>query len=174
MFNDNYPERKRNRLKNYNYSRNGWYFITICTKNRTKFFGKIVGTGHDRSMILNKCGEIVKQCWLEIPNHFRNVLLDEYIIMPNHVHGIVIIRNNHSTPQYQKLPVIVGSFKSATSKYIRQFKNYNNFSWQKSFHDHIIRDEKALFNIRKYIINNSLKWHMEDDDPKINHQKSYN
>jgi len=81
--------RKRNRLKNYDYSNDGHYFVTICTKNRENFFGKI----KDQKMFLNEIGKIAKICWLEIPKHFPNVILDEFVIMPNHIHGIIIIDN---------------------------------------------------------------------------------
>lgn len=88
------PEKFRNkyrtdtiRLKNYDYSSNGYYFITICTKNRVHYFGKII----DQKMELSEIGKIAHKCWLEIPNHFPFVVLDESIIMPDHIHGIVVI-----------------------------------------------------------------------------------
>ena len=83
-------ERKLNRLKDYDYSQNGYYFVTICTKNREAWFGKI----ESDKMILNMFGEITKNFWVEIPKHFKNVSLDEFIVMPNHIHGIVIIVGN--------------------------------------------------------------------------------
>jgi len=83
-------DRKLNRLKDYDYSQDGFYFVTICTKNREEFFGEI----KDEEMILNEYGEIAKNCWLEIPDHFQNAEFDEFIIMPNHIHGIVIIAND--------------------------------------------------------------------------------
>ncbi len=85
-------QRKPNRLKNFDYSLSGWYFVTICTKNRECLFGEII----DGKMILNKYGKIVDKCFKEIPKHFENVLLDIYQIMPNHVHGIIIIKCNNS------------------------------------------------------------------------------
>jgi putative transposase len=80
---------KSNRLQNYDYSSNWWYFITICTKNKEHYFGKI----QNGKMILNEYGKIIEKYFLEIPQHFINVVLDEYIIMPNHIHGILIINN---------------------------------------------------------------------------------
>ena len=82
--------RKYNRLKNYDYSQNGYYFVTICVKDKIEYFGKI----ENNKMILNEIGKIANQCWLEIPKHFPDVKLDEHIIMPNHLHGIVVIENN--------------------------------------------------------------------------------
>lgn len=85
--------RKSNRLKNFDYSSTGYYFVTICTKNKEEYFGDIV----NNKINLNKYGQIAKQCWLNIPKHFPNVLFDEFLIMPNHIHGIIVIRNtNHS------------------------------------------------------------------------------
>ncbi|MBX3043464.1 MAG: hypothetical protein KIT33_05120 [Candidatus Kapabacteria bacterium] len=81
--------RKRNRLKDFDYSNDGYYFVTICTQNREEFFGKI----KNGKMILNEYGAIVEKCWFDLPNHYKNCLLDEFIIMPNHIHGIVIIEN---------------------------------------------------------------------------------
>jgi len=81
--------RKANRYKDYNYSSPGYYFVTICTKDRLSFFGKI----EDGKMILNEYGEIVKACWLEIPDHFPNIRIDEFLVMPNHFHGIIIIND---------------------------------------------------------------------------------
>ncbi|HSW88051.1 MAG TPA: transposase [Candidatus Saccharimonadales bacterium] len=169
-------ERKRNRLQYYDYSQNGWYFITICTKNREEFFGKI----KNDQMILNEIGEITKQCWIEIPNHFSNVVLDEFVIMPNHVHGIIVIRNVDNIIMGNKdvcslqdglwqtklsgsLSSIVRGFKIGVTKWCHQ-NNVNNFLWQKSFYDHVIKDEKSLYNIRTYIHNNPLKWAMDKNN----------
>jgi len=86
--------RKPNRLKGYNYSKNGKYSVTICTKNRSNYFGNITKniTINDEYICnLNHNGQITKQCWLNIPKHFPNAILDEFIIMPNHIHGIIVI-----------------------------------------------------------------------------------
>ena len=115
------------RLKDWNYSSNGAYYITICTKNRECLFGNII----DEKMMLNNIGEIIKQCWYNLPNHYENCKLDEFVIMPDHVHGIIIIDNDHK------------SF---------------HFQWQRDYFEHIIRNEKELNIKRKYIINNPLEW----------------
>ena len=80
--------RRSIRLKGYDYSQNGAYFITICSRNRECIFGEV----NDRLVELSEYGKIIKKCWLDIPNHYPSVLIDDYIIMPNHIHGIIIIR----------------------------------------------------------------------------------
>ena len=175
--------RKANRKKHYNYSSVGYYFVTICTKDRLSFFGKI----EDGKMNLNEYGEIVKKCWLEIPEHFSKIKIEEFVIMPNHFHGIIIIydfvgnrhacslQNNKSdivhacslqneNRQHQKLPVIIGSFKSAVTKLIHR-KYDNSFQWQKSYYDHIIRDESSLNKIREYIRQNPHNWDTDKNNP---------
>ncbi|MFA5769886.1 MAG: transposase [Patescibacteria group bacterium] len=161
-------QRKPNRLKNFNYSSSGYYFITICTKDRQKYFGNIIND----KMILNQYGNITKQCWNDISKHFKNIELDEFQIMPNHVHGIIIIEYTNQSVgnaymrslqtnhwQYRTkmlLPKIIHEFKSATSRFIR--KHNSSFQWQKSFYDHIIRNEYSLFRIRQYIRDNPINW----------------
>lgn len=168
--------RKLNRLSNFNYSKSGYYFVTVCTKNKIDFFGKI----KNNKIVLSKIGEMANHYWQKIPEHFSDVKLDEYIMMPNHVHGIIIIEsvgNRHACSlqrrQSQKIPTIIGSFKSAVSKCVNENFNYNNFNWQKSYYDHIIRNNESLNKIRKYIIYNPIKW-LEDKNDVENFKKINN
>ncbi|MCH7681286.1 transposase [candidate division KSB1 bacterium] len=166
------PHRKSIRLKNYDYSQNGYYFVTICTKNREEYFGQI----NDDEMILSQYGKIAKQSWLEIPEHFEDIRVDEHVIMPNHIHGIVIIEsddepvgNRHacSLPeerQYQKLPIVIGSYKSSVTRKSNQIHDKFHFKWQKSYYDHIIRNDKSLDRIRHYIHYNALKWEYDQEN----------
>ncbi len=161
-------ERKVNRLKDYDYSQDGYYFVTICTRNREEWFGEI----QSGKMILNGCGEITKNLWVEIPKHFKNVGLDEFIIMPNHIHGILIIVGNAYMRSLQNrtkmlLSRIIQQYKSSVTREINSLQNDFCFKWHKSFYDHIIRNEKTLNNIREYIVNNPLKWE-SDIENKIN------
>jgi REP element-mobilizing transposase RayT len=157
-------ERKRNRLKDYNYSQDGYYFVTICTKDRREFFGGVA----EGKMSLNKHGEIVNQCWYELPKHYLNCSLDSFVIMPNHVHGIIVINNENIVgnglkpfPTYG-LSEIIRGFKTFSSRTINEMiKGGSKFQWQKSFYDHVIRDEKSLHNLRHYITFNSLKWELD-------------
>jgi REP element-mobilizing transposase RayT len=165
-------QRKPNRLKDYDYSQNGYYFVTICTKDKEEYFGKV----ENGKMILNKIGEIARNLWKEIPNHFNDISLDEYTVMPNHVHGIVIIvRNADLRSLHQKrtkmlLSTAIQQYKSSVTREANSLRMNVKFQWHKSFHDHIIRDEKALNNIREYIANNPLKWE-SDVENKINSGK---
>jgi len=84
-------KRKPNRLRDYDYSQDGYYFVTICTKDRKEFFGRV----KEEKMNLNNYGEIVNQCWYELPKHYLNCSLDSVVIMPNHFHGIIVINNKN-------------------------------------------------------------------------------
>jgi putative transposase len=167
--------KKSIRLKNYDYSQPGGYFVTICTKGRKSCFGQIV----DEKINLSSVGEIVKGCWLGIPEHLKNVKLDEWVIMPNHIHGIIVIidsvgtdynlslrknRFQHITPK--SLSYIIATFKSAVSRQINRIGAGNDFAWQSRFYEHIIRNENELHRIREYIQNNPLKWELDRENPQ--------
>ena len=159
------PTRKPIRLAGYDYSWNGLYFVTICCKDRVCYFGNIIS----QTMFLNELGKIAEDCWNEIPKHFPCVLLHAYIIMPNHVHGIIEIQKDKRVedlfctkrefgkPQKATLSTIVSQYKSAVSKTL--YRNNLSFSWQARFHDHIIRTEKSYNVISEYIKSNPSKWH---------------
>ncbi|MFI3242337.1 MAG: transposase [Alphaproteobacteria bacterium] len=157
--------RKLNRLKRFNYSTNGAYYITICTKDKKKIFGDVitspVGNGLDRSLIkLNQYGKIAESELLNIPKHFKEVVIDKYIIMPNHVHVIIIINKDDKIKErsrpFPTISTIVGLYKSGVSKKI-------GFSlWQRSFYDRVVRDECEYKNIWKYIDENPICW--QDDE----------
>ena len=157
--------RRSIRLQQYDYSQEGYYFVTICTKNHQCYFGKIV----DGGIILNDAGTIVQQCWNDLPNHYGNCILDVFLIMPDHVHGIVIIDNAIGvgaglkpapTNGYLKrhgLFEIIRGFKTFSARKINVSQNLFHFQWQRNYYEHIIRNEKALYKIRQYIRNNPLK-----------------
>jgi len=173
------------RLKHWDYSSVGWYFVTICTYQKYCYFGEIVGG----EMKLSKIGKIVEKYWLEIPKHFKNIKLDEFIVMPNHIHGIIVIeykidkinvetrhgvslqKNENNFNQFSKMvknsiSLIINQFKSSVKRYAN--KNKIPFHWQPRFYDHIIRNEKSLDEIRQYIKNNPLKWENDEENPKNN------
>ena len=154
------------RLKGYDYSQEGLYFVTICCQYRECLFGEIV----NNKMILSDAGNIVNDCWQEIPNHFPNVYLHEYVIMPNHIHVIVEIvvgarsarpnidtETGQANPAPTKMPTlgnIIGYFKYQTTKQI----NLSNKIWQRNYYEHIIRNEQSFQRIVEYIIDNPTKW----------------
>ncbi|MBU0558289.1 MAG: transposase [Bacteroidetes bacterium] len=153
-------------LKYWDYSIPWWYYITVNTKDHKEYFGEIV----DSKMQLSEMGIICEKCWNEIPLNYSNVELDYYVIMPNHVHGIIIINSIVKTghaPSLQTLPNslsnILGSFKSAVTKKVHCLGE-SVFGWQERFYDRIIRNERELFEIRKYIDLNPLKWEIEKHD----------
>ncbi len=175
--------RKLNRLAGYDYSQNGYYFITICTQKHKTFFGKITKD----KVVLNKFGKIAEECLLEIPEHFTNVEIDDYVIMPNHIHVIIIIddgtvcgnknvENAHIVGNNDRcslhrnmelLPKVVSQYKSSVTREIRkQFGNYE-FSWQKSYYDHVIHSDKRLERIRDYIYKNPLNWEKDKYYPDL-------
>jgi putative transposase len=164
------------RLSSWDYRSNAAYFITICTLNREHYFGEITR----RSMQLSEIGKKAKDNWLDIPNHFSFVMLDAFVIMPNHLHGIIVIdkpvaETLHATslqpsespsiknkimadisPKPGSLSTIIRSFKSSVTKWCNQ--NKIQFGWQSRFHDHITRNNNEFRRIQNYIINNPVNW----------------
>ena len=163
------------RLPDWDYSSEGLYFLTICTRNRECILGDVVND----KIKLSKIGEIVEKCWNEIPKHFINVVLDEFVVMPNHVHGIIEITNCRDgvTPSLHKPPLhrptlgqIIGYFKYQTTRIINRIRNTPYVPiWQSRFYEHVIRNEIELNSIREYIINNPLKWELDRNNIK-NHK----
>lgn len=163
------------RLKNYDYSKSGYYFVTICTENRLCIFGDIVvgaTRGSPTHMELNEMGKIIENIWESLPNH-HPVKLDTFQIMPNHVHFIIQIvdsggsRPNDvggSRPAPTTVGTIVGLFKSECTKQIR-IGSPKTHVWQRNYYEHIIRTENDLNKIREYIINNSLMWDRDRNNP---------
>ena len=156
------PKRKPTRLKNYDYSGDGAYFITICTHNRKKLFSNIVGQGLAPAEIqLSKFGEIANTEILALENRYNNIKIDKYVIMPNHIHAIIIInRGAAGASPCPTLSDIICSFKSITTRKCR-FLKPNQRIWQTSFHDHIIRDEKDYLKIFNYIDTNPQRWNKD-------------
>jgi putative transposase len=172
------------RLQNWDYGSDGAYFITVCCKNRTHFFGEC----KDGKMKLSTEGAIVQGFWYEIPKHFPFVILGEFIVMPNHIHGILILDKERYNATTDKITTnnipsndinktfgqnrfqnqgkdtvssIIGSYKSVCTKHIRNAFPTIEFGWQTRFWDNIITDGQSFETISQYIINNPATW--EDD-----------
>ena len=165
--------RKQIRLKNYDYSLNGYYFITVCSYNRKNIFGEyknVVGALLACARIkLSIIGEIIKKQWNDIPKRYDNITLGHYIIMPNHFHGILIINKRAGASAAPTVSQIIRSFKSKTTMEYLEYINQNNLKisgkiWQRSFYDHIIRNERSLNAIREYISNNPVNWERDIDN----------
>jgi len=163
-YNPEIHKRKSTRLKEYDYSQPGYYFVTICNKDRMPWFGEI----ENGKMIKNEIGEIVAYWIKQISNHYQNIEIDYYCIMPNHVHLIIVIheiRRGGVTPPLQmpKLGNIIAYFKYKSTKQINIIRNSPGIPvWQRNYYEHIIRNDKELYESRKYIENNPLNW--RDDE----------
>jgi REP element-mobilizing transposase RayT len=185
---------KSNRLENYNYSDNWWYFITICTKNRQEYFGEI----SNWKMILNEYWKIAELEILNIPIFRENVILDEFIIMPDHIHINLFLNNEISdkkvlfdekkmflpnisiwewkrdennyfskmSPSKNSLWNIIKLFKWHTSRNINKKGKEPYFAWQKNYYDRVIRNNNELNRIIKYISENPLKWENDKNNDR--------
>ncbi len=183
MENEFHKRKLAPRLNDFDYSTDGAYFITTCTQNRENFFGKI----ENEKIVLNNCAKIVREKWLWLSKQYPYLILDEFVVMPNHFHGILIIDSifcndesgdfcrggSRPTPtktqptptkttilaknKIKPLTKLIGAFKTVSSKEIH-LTIRPDFRWQRSFHDHIIRDEDELNRIRDYIRLNPAHW----------------
>lgn len=147
------PQRKSPRLKGYDYSQSGAYFVTICTHNRQHIFGTIT----DQQMHPAAAGEWATSCWVAIPDHYPDVELDAFVIMPNHVHGILVLTGENSRFT-TLLGRVVNAYKGAVTARLRDQGLIEGVIWQFRYHDHIIRDEAGLNHIRTYIEHNPALW----------------
>ena len=173
----NIHHRRSIRLKEYDYSQNGAYFITICVQNKECLFGKIA----NGKMQLNDAGNIIQTIWDEIPEYYDGIETDTFQIMPNHIHGIIIIvgagpcacpiksgQPRGVAPTKLSLFDVVHRFKTMTTKqYIDgvKFKNWQPFDhklWQRNYFEHVIRNEQSLNKIREYILNNPYGWEKDE------------
>lgn len=163
---DSLPKRKTMRLSNYNYSQNGYYFITICTYNHRPLLGHIA----DGKMILNKYTQELDNLLHDIILNKKHIVLDKYVFMPNHIHMILIIENEKSLVNSEKKSGIfefICEYKSKSARiYIDGVKKgllapFEKYIWQRSYYDHVIRDQKSYEEIWEYIDNNPLKWAMD-------------
>jgi putative transposase len=158
------PQRKSLRFSGYDYSCTGAYFITICTLDRQCLFGCIA----DGVMQLSRFGSVVEACWSDLPQHYAHVDLDYFVVMPNHIHGIVCLIDGAAIDERGKarhgLPEIVRAFKTS-SRRINSLRNKNEPVWQRGYYEHIIRNEESLNQIREYIDINPARWHLDRENP---------
>ncbi|TMA83997.1 MAG: hypothetical protein E6J74_35035, partial [Deltaproteobacteria bacterium] len=164
--------RKPNRLSTYNYAQPGAYFITTVVNRRQSTFGEI----KDGTIQLTPYGEIVVKQWHWLHKRYLQIILDEFVAMPNHFHGIINIRvgtgrdlslqsATTDRPKVKTLSELIGAFKTTTSKLIHQ-AGMTSFQWQRSFYERIVRNEDELFRIREYIQTNPLRWDSDVENVK--------
>jgi putative transposase len=185
------------RLQGYDYGQNGAYFITICTKNRVHYFGEIISTPGSEtqhnsgsetqniaSLQATPMGDVANKYWQKIPEHFPFVIVDEFVVMPNHVHGILIINKqaqdapvvetqniaslqemgytNKFGPQSGNISSVIRGYKAAVKTFATT--NKIEFAWQPRFYDRIIRDKDEMKRIRKYIVENPDNWFRDSNN----------
>ena len=172
-YNPDIHHRRSIRLRGYDYSKSGMYFVTICTQGRLRLFGDIV----DGVMTLNDAGRMVRATWDEIPAHYSGIEIDHFTVMPNHIHGIIKLvgagpcacpgdagHPRGGAPTVLSLPDVVHRFKTMTTKKytdgVKQhgWQPYPAKLWQRNYYEHIIRDEEAYLKIAEYIQNNPQRW----------------
>ena len=156
------PKRKHPRLKEYNYSSEGVYFVTICTQNKRQLLSKIVGRGLAPAVKLTDYGEIAEQQLLLLPERFSFIEVDSYVIMPNHIHIIFWFKPEAAgaSPRPTLSDVICG-YKSLTTRECKKIKPIDKL-FQTSFYEHIIREGKDYEVKSQYILENPLKWHYDE------------
>jgi putative transposase len=171
-------KRKSVRLKAYDYSAPGAYFVTICAHQHQNLFGVVA----NNQIVLNELGKIVDTGWQWLSTHFAYVMLDEWVIMPNHVHGIIIIgdvtqpifssspdesgriHDEAGDSERKPLSQIIGAFKSRVTKLIRRDPGrWHDLIWQRNYYEHVIRNEGDLDATRQYIRQNPLNWTLKKD-----------
>ena len=165
-----YPQRRYPRLKGYNYASVGAYFVTICTQYKVCLFGHIEGA----TMKLNSLGEAVALVWRQIPVHYPEADNEVFVVMPNHVHGIIEIRETERSglrPDPTKacaLPEIIRAFKTYSSRKINELRKSTGMPvWQRSYYEHVIRDEADYGRVGEYILSNPVKWATDRENPSV-------
>ena len=165
-------QRRPLRLREYDYASAGAYFVTVCTRNRECLFGDVVG----EEVVLNAYDHIVVSCWNELPVHYLHCVVDTFVVMPNHVHGIVFLNADKSsvgagfkpaqTPPHG-LPEIVRGFKTFSARRINARRKTPGLSvWQRNYYEHVIRNEESLNRIRQYIADNPTRWGLDRENPE--------
>ena len=183
MTNDSYsklPNRRSIRLPGFDYSQTGQYFVTICAFEMRCIFGRV----EEKTVCLSRIGEIATELWLEIPQHFPEATVDPFIVMPNHLHGILTIRGRarHAVPLQEKhdaegfrkpvegsVPTIIRSCKSAVTKRVREtLGSRAKGVWQSNYFERVLRNGKEFGDASRYILENPLRWHLKAAESRRN------
>ena len=194
QYNPEKHHRRSIRLKGYNYNQSGAYFVTIVTQNRICLFGDI----SDGKIVLSAAGRIAQESWVGLPSRFAAVSLDSFVVMPNHIHGIIIVGAQFIAPRSAQfiapdsvpdnhaytaqegamnraptLGEIVRTYKAASTRMIRQRANLE-FAWQRNYYEHISRNEESLNRIREYILENPSRWTIDRENPDASNPEPEN
>jgi putative transposase len=174
MYGPEKHHRKSIRLRDYDYMQARAYFVTVCTHDAVRIFGAVV----DGHMVLSDAGRIVQGCWDDLPYHYSHVQLDAFVIMPNHVHGIIMLMDHvgagfkpapteSTLLRRHGLPEIIRAFKTFSSRCINQLRRTSGTPvWQRNYYEHIIRNDDDLHEVRRYIDDNPARW-AEDEYYKV-------
>ena len=185
---DHVPARRRGlRLPGYDYAQTGVYFVTICTRGRVCVLGDVV----DGEVRLSELGVMVNSVWSELPRHYAHVRLDAWIVMLNHVHGIVMLEPEDDVagaglkpraglkpaptgPKIRHgLPEVVRAFKTFSARRINAARGAVGTSfWQRDYYEHVIRGEESLDRIRQYIVDNPALWDEDPENPASKNRRS--
>jgi putative transposase len=177
-YNPDIHHRRSIRLKDYDYSQAGAYFVTLCVWQRECLFGESV----NGEMVLNDVGQVVDSVWNNLPGHYVNIKLDSACIMPNHFHGIINIvdaadmvgaglkpalTGSACAVRHHGLAEIIRGFKTFSAKHINTLRNNPGCPvWQRNYYERIIRGDDELSRAREYIVNNPMKWELDKENPK--------
>jgi REP element-mobilizing transposase RayT len=175
-FDPDHHQRRSIRLKGYDYRQPGAYFVTVCAWERLMLFGEVV----DGDMKANALGDIVYETWLALPEHYSHVALDSFVVMPNHIHAILMLSNEPvgarlkpapttlpatNVPERHGLPEIVRAFKTFSARRINGLRDTPGVPvWQRNYHEHVIRDELEQDEIRSYISTNPARWLSDNEN----------
>ena len=156
------------RLREYDYAQAGAYFITIVSHARAMLFGEIAG-GETR---LNEFGKIVERAWADLPEHYLNVQCDAFVVMPNHIHGIIVLGEPivgaglKPAPTRHALPEVVRALKTFSARRINEMRHLPGAPvWQRNYYEHVVRNDGELLRVREYIFNNPLEWTNDRENP---------
>jgi putative transposase len=151
------PDRKKLRLAEFDYSAPGYYFVTLCISCRRCVLGDV----REDRVVLSALGQLVSDGWCRIPQRSAGIVLDAFVIMPNHLHALLELTGSATS-----LSAAIGAFKSLSTNEARAAGMLVDAKlWQRGFHDHVVRDEAGLDRLREYIGNNPLKWHLDRENP---------
>ena len=165
----NRPRRRSMRLKGYDYAQPGMYFVTCCTHQRLQLFGDAI----DGAMVLDDNGFAVSRTWLRLPNHYPCVMLDAFVVMPNHMHGVVVLADSPvgrtglicQTRSRHGLSEIVRALKTYSARRINRRRRSSGVPvWQRGYYDHIILSERSLQRIQDYIAANPALWDLDAEN----------